>query len=73
MLNLLFLLCLLLEEISVIFSDLMLPNEMSGYTEGIYTLIVFMLLSFLSYEPVKVYRNNMDHPVLHNLSSVVGG
>ena len=63
MLNLLFLLCLLLEEISVIFSDLMLPNEMSGYTEGIYTFIVSMLLLFLSYKPVKVYRNNMDHPV----------
>ena len=63
MLNLLFLLYLLLIEISVIFSDLMLPNEMAGYTENKSTLIFIILILFLSYKSVKVYRNNMDHPV----------
>ena len=48
---------------SVIFSDFLLPNEMPWYTEHISTTIFFICVLFLSYQPVKVSRNNMDHPV----------
>ena len=58
---------LLLNEISVIFSDLLLPNEMSGYTENISTLIFFIHLLVLSYEPGKVSRTAMAHPVCDRL------
>ena len=64
LLLLLFLLFLLWNEISVIFSDFLLSNEMSGYTENISTIIFFMHILLLSYEPVKVYRIDLDHPVL---------
>ena len=67
MANLLFLLDLLLNEISVIFSALMLPNEMSEYTENISTLIFFIHLLVLSYEPGKVSRTAMAHPVCDRL------
>ena len=70
MLNLLFLLYLLLNEISVIFSDLMLPNEMSGYTENISTLIFVILILFLSYKSVKVYRMVFYKDVHHNKNSL---
>ena len=49
----------------VIFSDLMdllLPTEMSGYTENISTLIFLIHLLVLSYEPGKVSRTAMTHP-----------
>ena len=36
---------------------------MPWYTENISTTIFFIRVLFLSYELVKVYRNNMDHPV----------
>ena len=36
---------------------------MSGYTENISTPIFFVHILFLSYEPVKVYRTDMDDPV----------
>ena len=38
-------------------------DEMSGYTVCIPTTIFFVLILVLSYEPVKVYRIDMDHPV----------
>ena len=63
LLLLLFLLFLLWNEMSVIFSDFLLSNEMPWYTENISTTIFFIRVLFLSYELVKVYRNNMDHPV----------
>ena len=63
LLLLLFLLFLLWNEISVIFSDFLLSNEKSGYTENISTIIFFIHILLLSYEPVKVYRIDMEHPV----------
>ena len=61
MLNLLFLLDMLL-NVSVIFSDLMLPNEMSGYTENISTLIFFIhLLVLSSYLKAPAYTYEPGH------------
>ena len=48
----------------VIFSDFLVSNEMSGYTENNSTTIFIVHELFLSYKLFKVYRNNMDHPVL---------
>ena len=47
----------------VIFSDFLVSNEMSGYTENNSTTIFIVHELFLSYKLFKVYRNNMDHPV----------
>ena len=47
----------------VIFSDFLVSNEMSGYTENNSTTIFIIHELFLSYKLFKVYRNNMDHPV----------
>ena len=49
---------------SVIFSDFLLSNEMSGYMEHKSTIIFFVHALFLSYQPVKVYRIDMDHLVI---------
>ena len=54
MIFLVFLLFLLKNEMSVIFSILMLSNEMSGHTENIFSMIFFVHLIVLSYEPGKV-------------------
>ena len=43
----------------------MILNEISLCTERVPTPIFFVHISLLSYKPVKVYRNDMDHPV-HN-------
>ena len=48
---------------SVIFSDFLLPNEMSGYTKNISTTIFIVHILFLSYELVKVLRIDVVHPV----------
>ena len=47
----------------VIFSNFLVSNEKSGYTENISTIIFLIHISLLSYQPVKVYRIDMDHPV----------
>ena len=47
----------------VIFSNFLVSNEMSGYTENNSTTIFIVHELFLSYKLFKVYRNNMDHPV----------
>ena len=47
----------------VIFSDFLVSNEMSGYTENNSTTIFIVHELFLSCKLFKVYRNNMDHPV----------
>ena len=47
----------------VIFSDFLVSNEMSRYTENNSTTIFIVHELFLSYKLFKVYRNNMDHPV----------
>ena len=41
----------------------MILNEISLCTERVPTPIFFVHISLLSYKPVKVYRNDMDHPV----------
>ena len=56
---------------SVIFSDFLLPNEMPWYTEHISTTIFFICVLFLSYQPVKVSRNNMAHPVCFDFLIIV--
>ena len=48
----------------VIFSNFLVSNEMSGYTENNSTTIFIVHELFLSYKLFKVYRNNMDHPVM---------
>ena len=45
------------------FSDFLLSNEMSGYPENKSTIIFFVSILLLSYEPDKIRQNNMDHPV----------
>ena len=45
------------------FSDFLLSNEMSGYPENKSTIIFFIHILLLSYEPDKIRQNNMDHPV----------
>ena len=55
---------------SVIFSDFFLSNEISGYTENKSTAIFFVHALFLSYKPVKVYRIDMDHPVILIVSNL---
>ena len=52
----------------VIFSDFLVSNEMSGYTENNSTTIFIVHELFLSYKLFKVYRNNMDHPVYRIVS-----
>ena len=47
----------------LLFSDFLLSNEMSTITENISTTIFFIRVLFLSYEPVKVSRIDVDHPV----------
>ena len=46
------------------FSDFLLSNEISRCTDNKSTTIFFIHALLLSYKPVKVYRNDMDHPVL---------
>ena len=48
---------------SVIFSDFLLSNEISGCTEHKSNLIFFVHALFLPYNPIKIYRIDMDHPV----------
>ena len=45
------------------FSDFLLSNEMSGYPENKSTIIFFVSILLLSYEPDKIRQNNMDHLV----------
>ena len=56
----------------VIFSDFLVSNEMSGYTENNSTTIFIVHELFLSYKLFKVYRNNMDHPVICLLDFLFG-
>ena len=45
---------------------LLVLDEMSLYTENKSTTIFFIHALLLSYKLVKVYRNDMDHPVGQN-------
>ena len=56
----------------VISSDFLLSNEMSGYTENNSTTIFIVHELLLSYKLFKVYRNNMDHPVISVIKVISG-